>query len=442
VSAEDADTVDVIDVAKREQVASVKVGGRPRGIAFTPDGKRAYVACELANTVYAIDATKHAVLAAIPAGNFSNGVTMRPDGARVFISNGRDGTVSVIDTSTNAIVATVKVGNRPWNMAITPGRHETLRRKRPLELRQRDRCALECEGLGHCCGRAALGSRDSMMRRARVALAIACAAWSTALVCGENPATEIERAVVEVIGITPIPGLGMPLRDVPSAVQSFSDETLRRRQALDATEYMERSFAGVSTNAAQANPLQPDVNFRGFTASHLLGVPQGLSVFVDGVRVNEAFGDVVNWDLIPRNAISSANLISGSNPVFGLNTLGGALSVLTKSGFSYPGYSARVLGGSFGRKIGEFEAAATARTPTSSSRPMRSTSAAGASTRRARCSSSSRRQDGRTRRRISTCRLHSRTTRSRARRRCRSRCSRIRASLTPGPTARRTRCNS
>ena len=195
-----------------------------------------------------------------------------------------------------------------------------------------------------------------MMRRARVALAIACAAWSAALVCGENPATEIERAVVEVIGITPIPGLGMPLRDVPSAVQSFSDETLRRRQALDATEYMERSFAGVSTNAAQANPLQPDVNFRGFAASHLLGVPQGLSVFVDGVRVNEAFGDVVNWDLIPRNAISSANLISGSNPVFGLNTLGGALSVLTKSGFSYPGYSARVLAGSFGRKIGEFEA--------------------------------------------------------------------------------------
>ena len=190
----------------------------------------------------------------------------------------------------------------------------------------------------------------------RTALAVACVVCSSAAQCGENPATEIERPVVEVIGITPIPGLGMPLRDVPSAVQSFSDDTLRRRQALDATEYMERSFAGVSTNAAQANPLQPDFSFRGFTASHLLGVPQGLSVFVDGVRVNEAFGDVVNWDLIPRNAISSANLISGSNPVFGLNTLGGALSVLTKSGFAYPGYSARVLGGSFGRKIGEFEA--------------------------------------------------------------------------------------
>lgn len=120
VSAEDADTVDVVAVAKREQVASIKVGKRPRGIAFTPDGRRAYVACELANTVYAIDVGAHAVLAAIPAGQFSNGVAMRPDGARVFVSNGRDGTVSVIDTVTNSVVATVPVGRRPWNMAVTP----------------------------------------------------------------------------------------------------------------------------------------------------------------------------------------------------------------------------------------------------------------------------------------------------------------------------------
>ena len=190
----------------------------------------------------------------------------------------------------------------------------------------------------------------------RAALAVACATASPGLFGGENPATEIERPVVEVIGITPIPGLGMPLRNVSSAVQSFDAEMLHRRQALDATEYMERNFAGVSTHAAQGNSFQPDLSFRGFTGSHLLGVPQGISVFIDGVRVNEAFGDVVNWDLVPRNAISTAHLLSGSNPVFGLNTLGGALSMMTKTGFAYPGYSARVLGGSFGRKAAEFEA--------------------------------------------------------------------------------------
>lgn len=191
---------------------------------------------------------------------------------------------------------------------------------------------------------------------------VACAALAFALLAhapvpfgAENPATEIESHTVEVIGITPVPGLGMPLREVPSAVQSFSAEALRRRDALDATEHMERSFAGVSSNAAQANPFQPDLQFRGFAASHLLGLPQGLSVFVDGVRANEAFGDVVNWDLIPRNAIATSHLLSGANPVFGLNTLGGALSIFTKSGFSFPGHSARLQGGAFGRRAAEFE---------------------------------------------------------------------------------------
>lgn len=53
------------------------------------------------------------------------------------------------------------------------------------------------------------------------------------------------------------------------------------------------ALAGVVANPAQNNPWQPDIAFRGFTASPLMGAPQGLSVFLDGVRVNEAFGDTV-----------------------------------------------------------------------------------------------------------------------------------------------------
>ena len=87
----------------------------------------------------------------------------------------------------------------------------------------------------------------------------------------------------------------------------------------------------------QGNPFQPDVNYRGYTASPLLGTPQGLSVYMDGVRLNQPFGDVVSWDLIPRLAISSTTLMPGSNPLFGLNTLGGALSIQTKDGRSDPG---------------------------------------------------------------------------------------------------------
>ena len=83
----------------------------------------------------------------------------------------------------------------------------------------------------------------------------------------------------------------------------------------------------VYVNEMQGNPFQPDVNYRGYTASPLLGTPQGLSVFMDGVRMNQAFGDVVSWDLIPKIAIKSVTLVPGSNPLFGLNTLGGALSI-------------------------------------------------------------------------------------------------------------------
>ena len=170
-----------------------------------------------------------------------------------------------------------------------------------------------------------------------------------------NPVTEIEGPAVEVVGITPVPGLGTALPDIPASVQSAGAEELRRREARDLPEHLERNLAGVGLNGGTGSPYQQDLQYRGFTASPLLGLPQGLSVFVDGVRVNEAFGDTVNWDLIPRNAVANTSMVSGSNPVFGLNALGGVLTVQTKSGFAFPGTTARVAGGSFGHRAAEFE---------------------------------------------------------------------------------------
>jgi outer membrane receptor protein involved in Fe transport len=171
----------------------------------------------------------------------------------------------------------------------------------------------------------------------------------------DNPAAAIEAPVVHVIGIRPVPGLGTPLRDIPSAVQSANARDLREAQPLDVGDYLGRSFAGVHLGDSEGNPFQQTLTYRGFTASPLLGLPQGLSVFVDGVRVNEAFGDMVSWDLIAPNTIANLNLLSGANPVFGLNTLGGVLAIHTKSGFAFPGTSASVGGGSFGRRSLEAE---------------------------------------------------------------------------------------
>jgi outer membrane receptor protein involved in Fe transport len=165
-----------------------------------------------------------------------------------------------------------------------------------------------------------------------------------------NPATAQELPQITVIGNTPLGGLGLPLNQIPSNVQTADSQDMQRQQTLDLADYLNNNFSGVSVSESADNPFQLDVNYHGFTASPLLGTPEGLSVYVDGVRVNESFGDTVNWDLIPQSAISTVTLMSGSNPVFGLNTLGGALSVKTKSGHDDPGTELEAYGGSFGRR--------------------------------------------------------------------------------------------
>jgi outer membrane receptor protein involved in Fe transport len=184
---------------------------------------------------------------------------------------------------------------------------------------------------------------------------ILLAACALPALAADNPAEALELGRVEVVGTTPLPGLGTPLKDIPSNVQVFGSKDLRRQRQGNLAAFLENNPTSVSANAAQGNPYQTDIGFRGFTASPLVGVPQGLSVFQDGVRINEPFGDVVNWDLLPQTAIASLQLIPGSNPLFGLNTLGGALAVYTKSGSQFPGGSMEVSGGSFGRRTLQLE---------------------------------------------------------------------------------------
>lgn len=120
VSAEEGEAVNVIDFAKRADVARIPVGARPRGIAFSPDSARAYVAAENSDELYVIDTRKLEVLAKVKSGSRSNGVTAHPNGKWIFVSNGGAATVSVIDAASLTVIATVPVGQRPWNMALSP----------------------------------------------------------------------------------------------------------------------------------------------------------------------------------------------------------------------------------------------------------------------------------------------------------------------------------
>jgi outer membrane receptor protein involved in Fe transport len=160
---------------------------------------------------------------------------------------------------------------------------------------------------------------------------------------------------VTVIEAAPLPGVDVPIEKVPAPVQTATSEEIERSKALDLSSFLTRRFNAVFANEIQNNPFQPDINYRGYTASPLLGTPQGLSVYMDGVRLNQPFGDVVSWDLIPRLAISTTTVMPGSNPLFGLNTLGGALAIQTKNGATAPGTSVQAIYGSDVRRAIEFE---------------------------------------------------------------------------------------
>lgn len=160
---------------------------------------------------------------------------------------------------------------------------------------------------------------------------------------------------VEIVGVTPLGGVGVPQSEFPANAQTLRASDVQAQGVTNLADLLNNHIGSVSVSNGTGNGYQNDVNYRGFQASSLLGAPVGLSVYFDGVRMNEPFGSIVNWDLIPVNAIARVSLLPGSNPMFGLNTLGGALAIETKNGKDNPGGSISVLGGSFNRKRVSFE---------------------------------------------------------------------------------------
>ena len=202
--------------------------------------------------------------------------------------------------------------------------------------------------------RGAMGDQPNL-RRAAIAILVGGIFQVSHAQEADNPLQVISLPSVEVVGTTPLPGGSLPKEHIAANVQSLGREAIEDPSSANLPDLINRRLGSVIVNEIQGNPFQPDVSYRGFTASPLLGTPQGLSIYMDGVRLNQPFGDVVSWDLIPRSAIASLNLMPGSNPLFGLNTLGGALSIQTKDGFSNPGSAVQAIYGSHNRQALEFE---------------------------------------------------------------------------------------
>lgn len=161
--------------------------------------------------------------------------------------------------------------------------------------------------------------------------------------------TDQLRAQGDVVRTSPLAGSEIDVRKVPGTVSTVSSQTIGEPEFKEPQEALQKDVPGVILADAGGNDLRAQVEYRGFGAGSLNGFPQGLAVYQNGVRINEVFGDTVNFDLIPKNAISDMTILSG-NPVFGLNAIGGAMSIVMKDGFNYQGAEIEVLGGSFGRK--------------------------------------------------------------------------------------------
>ncbi|HUX74717.1 MAG TPA: TonB-dependent receptor [Steroidobacteraceae bacterium] len=156
---------------------------------------------------------------------------------------------------------------------------------------------------------------------------------------------------IVVFGATPVPGIGIDAAKIPDNIQSMFAGDLARDGTASLTAALNDRLGSISITDTLADPFQPDILYRGFEASPVLGASQGLAVYENGARINEAFGDAVNWDLIPDFAIQRIDLVS-SNPSFGLNALGGALAITMKNGFNARGGEADLSGGSFNQRTG------------------------------------------------------------------------------------------
>ena len=154
---------------------------------------------------------------------------------------------------------------------------------------------------------------------------------------------------VDVISITPIQGSGVTLDRMPSNIQTISESDLEDNKYFSVTESLNKKTAGISISNLNSSPMQNDINFRGYVAGPLLGTAQSLAVYQNGMRVNESFGEIVQWDLIPEFAINNMQVFPGGDPVFGQNAIGGAISLGMKNGFNFDSTKGQIAGGNFKR---------------------------------------------------------------------------------------------
>src|SRR5690242_21509783 len=102
VSNEKGNTVSVIDTDKWQVVRTIKVGQRPRGIAFTKDQKYVLVAVGDDDTIQMIDISSNEVVDTLPSGPDPELFIQDVTGKILYVANENDNTVTIIDIEKRA----------------------------------------------------------------------------------------------------------------------------------------------------------------------------------------------------------------------------------------------------------------------------------------------------------------------------------------------------
>ena len=160
---------------------------------------------------------------------------------------------------------------------------------------------------------------------------------------------------VNIISVTPVQGAGVSVDRMPSNIQTIRQDDLEDKKNFSVVETLNRKAAGISISNLNSSPMQNDINFRGYVAGPLLGTAQAMAIYQNGMRVNESFGEVVQWDLVPDFAIHNMQVFTGGDPVFGQNAIGGAISMEMKNGYNFQGTNVQLSGGSYNRTNEIFE---------------------------------------------------------------------------------------
>ncbi len=198
--------------------------------------------------------------------------------------------------------------------------------------------------------------KSRMTRR----LAAAAALTSAALVHSaqaQEANTTIALPEIDVISPTPVPSgsaSGIDKDKVPAFVSTVTSEEFEEKKSPAVADAITAHVPAAIAISVDGSDLSPDIYYRGFDTSRISGTAQGLAVYQNGVRINEAFGDSTNLDLISPIAVNRVDVYT-NNPIFGLNALGGALNFTMKNGFTYSGGEAQILAGSYGRVYGSLQ---------------------------------------------------------------------------------------